>query len=198
VSIETLTCPKCGATSGGDWSQCKESCPMLGSPHNTSEHERRIVEVIARAIMRGDEQTAKLAPPRLIHLLSRAYDELRGQVRALHSLVDQADPNDPIWVALTKVGLARKPPDWTVKTIDPSKKHAVTLVFLLDEEVTPQLFAQKVARACSSGALRPGEAVMVKDGEIACVIGEKATFAPWLAAPKPTKPTKPAKKQRRM
>lgn len=28
-----VTCPKCGATSGDDWSQCKGSCPMPGSPH---------------------------------------------------------------------------------------------------------------------------------------------------------------------
>lgn len=26
-------CPKCGATSGNDWSQCNGSCPMYGSPH---------------------------------------------------------------------------------------------------------------------------------------------------------------------
>lgn len=26
-------CPKCSATSGGDWSQCRGSCPMLDSPH---------------------------------------------------------------------------------------------------------------------------------------------------------------------
>lgn len=26
-------CPKCKATSGNDWTQCKGDCPMLGSPH---------------------------------------------------------------------------------------------------------------------------------------------------------------------
>jgi hypothetical protein len=31
---EFLTCPKCGARSGDDWSQCKGSCPMFGSPHH--------------------------------------------------------------------------------------------------------------------------------------------------------------------
>ena len=58
-----------------------------------------------------------------------------------------------------------------MKTIDVSKKHKVTLTFLLDEEVTPQLFAQKIALACSGGALRPGEAVMVEHAKIAIVIG---------------------------
>jgi len=47
-------------------------------------------------------------------LLSRAYIELRGQVRALHDLVDQTDPNDPIGIALTKVGLARRPAESAV------------------------------------------------------------------------------------
>lgn len=27
------TCPKCGATSGDDWSQCKGDCPLPGTPH---------------------------------------------------------------------------------------------------------------------------------------------------------------------
>jgi hypothetical protein len=29
---EVILCPKCGSTSGNDWSQCKGSCPMPGSP----------------------------------------------------------------------------------------------------------------------------------------------------------------------
>lgn len=85
-----------------------------------------------------------------------------------------------------------------MKTIDPSKKHAVTLIFLLDEEVTPQLFAQKVALACRCGALRPGEAVMAAGAKVAVVIDEKAPFAPGLFAPKKTTRTaKPVKKRRR-
>jgi hypothetical protein len=28
-----ITCPKCGAVSGDDWSQCKGTCPMTMSPH---------------------------------------------------------------------------------------------------------------------------------------------------------------------
>lgn len=28
-------CPKCGSTSGNDWSQCGGACPMPGSPHFT-------------------------------------------------------------------------------------------------------------------------------------------------------------------
>lgn len=26
-------CPKCGATSGDDWSQCEGFCPITASPH---------------------------------------------------------------------------------------------------------------------------------------------------------------------
>jgi hypothetical protein len=36
----------------------------------------------------------------------------------------------------------------------------VLLVFDLNEEVTPELFCEKIARACSKGgAIRPGESV---------------------------------------
>lgn len=36
----------------------------------------------------------------------------------------------------------------------------VLLAFHLDEEVTPELFCEKVARACSKGgAIRPGESI---------------------------------------
>ena len=39
-------------------------------------------------------------------------------------------------------------------------KHELTLTFLLDDEVTPELFAQRVAMACgASYALRPGEGI---------------------------------------
>lgn len=31
--MTAVRCPKCSATSGGDWSQCRGSCPMLDSPH---------------------------------------------------------------------------------------------------------------------------------------------------------------------
>ncbi len=83
-----------------------------------------------------------------------------------------------------------------MRTIALSKKHTVTLVFLLDEKVTPLLFAQKVALACSNGALRPGEAVMAKGAKVACVIGEKVPFAPWLGTPKRSKTARPTKRRR--
>ena len=83
-----------------------------------------------------------------------------------------------------------------MKKITVSKKHAIALIFLLDEEVTPLLFAQKIALACSSGALRPGEAVMPEGARVACVIGEKASFAPWLATPKRTKTSRLPKRRR--
>jgi hypothetical protein len=37
----------------------------------------------------------------------------------------------------------------------------VTLHFDLDEDVTPEFFAQRVAQACSTGALRPGERIVL-------------------------------------
>lgn len=32
-SKDAMKCPKCGARSGDDWSQCKGVCPMPDSPH---------------------------------------------------------------------------------------------------------------------------------------------------------------------
>lgn len=42
----------------------------------------------------------------------------------------------------------------------PVQQH-VTLTFVLNEQVTPDLFAEKVARGLSDSALRPGEAVLL-------------------------------------
>lgn len=79
--------------------------------------ERQLAEAAARVVVKGEEiglpAPEKLAPPATVRLLSRAFIELRDQIRALHDLVDQTDPNDPIGSALTKVGLARRPSDWS-------------------------------------------------------------------------------------
>jgi hypothetical protein len=76
---------------------------------------RTAAETTARRIVKADvsELSDVLAEVQALQLLAGAYIELRDQIRALHDLVDQTDPNDPIGTALTKVGLARRPPDWT-------------------------------------------------------------------------------------
>ena len=79
-----------------------------------------------------------------------------------------------------------------MKKIDASKKHPVTLTFLLDEEVTPQLFAQKIALACAGSALRPGEAILVEHAKIACVVTDETLSLPsfgwqWRTSPKAPK-----------
>jgi hypothetical protein len=81
-----------------------------------------------------------------------------------------------------------------VRSIDASKKHPVTLTFLLDEEVTPQLFAQKIALACGGGALRPGEGILIPHSKIACVVVDETLSLPsfgyeWHRSPK--KPKRP-------
>ena len=60
-----------------------------------------------------------------------------------------------------------------MKSIDADKKPAVTLTFLLDEEISPQEFAQKLAIACGGALLRPGEAIRVDHAEIACVVTDE-------------------------
>ena len=43
-------------------------------------------------------------------------------------------------------------------------KHEVTLTFILGEEVTPRIFAEKIAFACArGGAIRVGERVCVDE-----------------------------------
>jgi hypothetical protein len=83
-----------------------------------------------------------------------------------------------------------------MRTIDVSKKHPVTLTFLLDEEVTPQLFAQKIALACGGGSLRAGEAILVPGTKTACVVTDETLSLPsfgygWY------RPSKKAKKSKR-
>lgn len=33
MSVDPIRCPKCGNTSGDDWTQCLGACPMEQSPH---------------------------------------------------------------------------------------------------------------------------------------------------------------------
>ncbi len=57
----------------------------------------------------------------------------------------------------------------------------VSLVFILDEEVTPEIFAGKVALACGSGgALRLGESVSVANTRTVFTVGKRgADDVPW-------------------
>ena len=48
----------------------------------------------------------------------------------------------------------------------------VKLLFNLDEDVTPDLFAGKVAKACALGALRPGESVQAEGGAVVYTVQE--------------------------
>ena len=81
------------------------------------ERERQLAEVTAQLLAKAAEVGLPDPPdklgvtPQALGLLACAHVELRAQVRALHDLVDQADPNDPIGVGLTKIGLERRPSD---------------------------------------------------------------------------------------
>lgn len=83
-----------------------------------TDAERQLAEVAARLIVEAErarlpDTPDKLLDVRVLRVLARSHVELRDQVRALHDRVDQTDPRDPIGVALTEVGLARRPRDWT-------------------------------------------------------------------------------------
>lgn len=62
--------------------------------------------------------------------------------------------------------------------IDASKKHAVTLTFLLDEKITPHELAQKLASRCGGYELMPGEAILVDHAKIACVVTDETLSLP--------------------
>lgn len=54
----SAACPKCSSTSGGDWSQCRGSCPMSMSPHHDGQKTHYAVIVEAQkdveVYQRGD------------------------------------------------------------------------------------------------------------------------------------------------
>lgn len=53
-----------------------------------------------------------------------------------------------------------------------SKRFVFKLRFVLDEEVTPLLFARRVADACGKyGAMREGELVLTIDDDVGWKIG---------------------------
>jgi len=65
-----------------------------------------------------------------------------------------------------------------MKSIDVRKKHAVTLTFLLDEDVSPQWLAQSIARECGGRVLHPGDAIRVDHAKIACVVTDETLSLP--------------------
>jgi hypothetical protein len=76
-----------------------------------------------------------------------------------------------------------------MRSIDATKKHAVTLTFLLDEDTSPQRLAQEIARACGGDVLKPGDAIRVDHAKIACVVTDETLSLPsfgwqWQRAPK--------------
>lgn len=92
-----------------------------------NDSARQLAEAAARVIAKAEEIGLPDPPHKLgvtepaFRVLARSHIELRDQVRALHDLVDQTDPNDPIGVALTRVGLERRP----VEVAAPSKPRLV-------------------------------------------------------------------------
>lgn len=65
-----------------------------------------------------------------------------------------------------------------MKKIDASKKHAVTLTFLVGEKISPQMLAQKIAARCGGYELVPGDAILVEHAKIACVVTDETLSLP--------------------
>ena len=60
-----------------------------------------------------------------------------------------------------------------------TKRHAVTLTFLVRDPISPQLLAQKIASRCGGYELMPGEAIRVDHGKIACVVTDETLSLPY-------------------
>jgi hypothetical protein len=65
-----------------------------------------------------------------------------------------------------------------MKSIDARKKHPVTLTFLLNEDLSPQELAQKIAAACGGSVLQPGDGIRVDHAKIACVVTDETLSLP--------------------
>jgi hypothetical protein len=82
-------------------------------------NERQLAEATARVIAMAEEIGLPDAPDKLgvtplaIRLLARAHVDLCDQVRVLHDLVDMTDPTNAVAIAIAKIDLARRPPEWT-------------------------------------------------------------------------------------
>lgn len=119
--------------------------------------ERQLAEATTRLIAKAEEIGLPDPPdalgvtPHAIRFLARAHLELRDQIRALHDLVDQTDPNDPIGAALTRVGLARRPFD------DAGDLHA--RLWQKFENLDPSMRVMNVIN--SAGVVHVGEVVQL-------------------------------------
>jgi len=64
------------------------------------------------------------------------------------------------------------------RSIDVSKKHRVTLTFLLGEDISPQALAQRIAARCGGSVLTPGDAIRVDHAKIVCVVTDETLSLP--------------------
>lgn len=69
---------------------------------------------------------------------------------------------------------APKAPD----EFDATKRHAVTLTFLVRKPISPQMLAQEIASRCGGYELMPGDAIRVDHGKIACVVTDETLSLP--------------------
>ena len=77
-----------------------------------------------------------------------------------------------------KVALRTPRTPRTIDEFDATKRHAVTLTFLVRDPISPQMLAQKIASRCGGYELMPGEAIRVDHGKIACVVTDEALSLP--------------------
>lgn len=89
--------------------------PLADQERQLAEAATQMIEV-AENIGLPDPPDKLGVTPMVLHLIVRAYIELRDKIRALHDLIDLTDPNDPIGIALTKIGLEHRPTDLQART----------------------------------------------------------------------------------
>jgi hypothetical protein len=79
--------------------------------------------------------------------------------------------------SVAKKSVAKKP-GRSIDEIDATKRHPVTLTFLMYERISPHELAQKLASRCGGYELMPGEAIRVDHGKIACVVTDETLSLP--------------------
>jgi len=110
-------CPKCGAFSGDDWTQCGGVCPMPGSPHyvDVSIYPEPIRITVTPAT--PEERAVRMSPRITVELPLLTDDEIAELVAKSPGLYVQQfgralRPVPPLFaIGRWTIGTARRSPD---------------------------------------------------------------------------------------
>lgn len=135
-----------------------------------ADDDRQLAETAARLIEMADSADMPDSPaalginPIAMDLIALAYIELRASVRALHALVDQTDPKDPIGIALVKAGFTVGPPSVNIPRLIPTTEQ---LLVMSPAELLA-LYCGIMGEVASAFGTHPAYIVRLWDGMDGC------------------------------